>query len=243
MEAFEHSLDEIFVTEGIWKDRILPATLGGAIGLGLGGGAGHLANQRLNPPNAPYAQEVKTPQQVDVHKDYPKVDKKEPAPVELNKEEFPIDEQSINIVASTLILEAGGEPEKNAMLAIMNVIHQRARGNPNNYVSVALKPMQFSCHNDKTPQQSIDKSKGHAKWRQAVDIVEKALRGEMPDVTGGADHYHVYKGPSECKPSWTHPDLGGKKYINGQPRAVEVTVYIGDHVFLKNVNKTLAKKY
>jgi hypothetical protein len=238
MDSFEQRLDEIFVLEGKWKDTILPSLKGGALGLGIGLSAGQAVQQRLSPPKAPSHQEV--PQKVDVHREYPKVVKKE-EPVDLNKEKFPISEQEIKIVASTLILEAGGETEKDAMIAIMNVIHNRAGRDPKRYAEVCMKPLQFSCHNGRTPDNSIKRAGTHSKWEEAIGIVEKSLRGEINDVTGGADHYHVFQGPSECKPSWTHPTLGGKTHIDGRQRAVSITKYIGDHVFLKDVNKTIAK--
>ena len=236
MDSFEERLDQIFM-EGRWEDfKALGkgALLGGALGVGAGMAVNGNLQKNVNPVQ----------QQVDVHKEYPRVLKKvdDKEPYDIEKPSFPISDNEIKIVASTLILEAGGETEKNAMTAVMNVIHNRAGGDPKRYRDVVLKPLQFSCHNGKKPEQSISRSVKHPKWEEAIKIVQDSIKGNLTDVTGGSTHYHVFQGPSECKPSWTHPKLGGKKYIDGKSRAIVITKYIGDHVFLKDVNKVLAKK-
>lgn len=144
---------------------------------------------------------------------------------------------NLDVIATTLIGEAGGEGEKG-MHAVMNVIMNRVK-NSNDPVRAAvaavLKPKQFSMFNNYTLGSSdikdiINKAKQHSKWNMAQELALKGLSKKLEDITDGATHYHVSRGISKVTPKWSHPKYGGK---NAQ---AVVTNTIGSHTFLKNVD-------
>lgn len=158
-----------------------------------------------------------------------------PPPAIIQKAEAPI--TNLDVIATTLIGEAGGEGEKG-MHAVMNVIMNRVK-NSNDPVRAAvaavLKPKQFSMFNSYTLGNTdirtiINKAKQHPNWKIAADLANKGLSKQLPDITGGATHYHVSRGISKVTPKWTHPTFGGR---NAQ---AIVTNTIGAHTFLKNVD-------
>lgn len=112
------------------------------------------------------------------------------------------------IVAATLILEAGGEADPRAMAAVREVIANRAKNKTE--LAVCLAPKQFSCWNKVSPQRGIEIAKQHPKWSQALALVKN-----KSNYTNGATHYHAKK----VSPSWA------KKLAH--------TVQIGNHVFYK----------
>jgi len=112
------------------------------------------------------------------------------------------------IVAATLILEAGGEADPRAMAAVREVIANRAKNKTE--LAVCLAPKQFSCWNKISPQRGIEIAKQHPKWSQALALVKN-----KSNYTGGATHYHAKK----VSPSWA--------------KKLAQTVQIGNHVFYK----------
>jgi hypothetical protein len=133
-----------------------------------------------------------------------------------------------NILAATLVMEAGAESDSNAMLAVYNVLQNRSARSGDSLSDEALKPLQFSCWNkgETSRQDRIKSAQSHPKWEEAMEIVRKFPK----DITGGATHYHVFRGKRKVTPSWTVPKLGGKN------KKAVITKTIGDHVFLKNVD-------
>lgn len=158
-----------------------------------------------------------------------------PPPAIIQKAVAPI--TNLDVIATTLIGEAGGEGEKG-MHAVMNVIMNRVRGSNDPVraaVAAVLKPKQFSMFNSYTLGNTdikviINKAKQHPNWKVATDIASRGLAKQLPDITSGATHYHVSKGRSKVAPRWTHPAVGGK---NAQ---AVITNTIGAHTFLKNVD-------
>lgn len=153
---------------------------------------------------------------------------------------YGLSEFDINVLAALLVAEAGGEPQpERAMTAVMNVIVNRAKHNPRDYLKQATKPLQFSALNPFTRgifynlsprtklRDFIQSKHHHAKFKLAQLIAAKAGKGQLPDITKGATHYHVYAGNSKVTPSWTHPKLGGKN------NRAAICGYLGHHVFLK----------
>lgn len=112
------------------------------------------------------------------------------------------------IVAATLILEAGGEADPRAMAAVREVIANRAKGKSE--ISVCLAPKQFSCWNWKNVENTIAKAKKHPKWAQALALV----KGKT-NFTNGATHYHTKK----VSPIWK--------------KKLAKTTSIGQHIFYK----------
>lgn len=116
------------------------------------------------------------------------------------------------IVAATIILEAGGEYAPNALKAVNEVIQNRAIKRRITPSQVCLQRLQFSCWNniDKRPQ-LFAKAKSHPRFSQALQIVLST----PTDYTKGADHYHA----DYCMPYWA--------------KHMTVTVVIGRHIFYK----------
>jgi hypothetical protein len=140
----------------------------------------------------------------------------------------------IDVLAALLVKEAGGERDYIAgMAAVMNTIAARAKKNPANYISVALKPKQFSAFNSIKTQQDlinvVNQTKKHPNFNAARDMVVSAAAGTLPNLIGPATHYHVTKGSSTVKPSWTSPQYGGKN-----PSATPTTT-VGSHTFFSGV--------
>ena len=112
------------------------------------------------------------------------------------------------IVAATLILEAGGEADSRAMAAVREVIANRAKNKTE--LAVCLAPKQFSCWNKIPVERGIEIAKRHPKWSYAL-----ALVNQKTNYTSGATHYHAQK----VSPSWA--------------KKLAKTVQIGHHIFYK----------
>jgi spore germination cell wall hydrolase CwlJ-like protein len=90
------------------------------------------------------------------------------------------------IVAATLILEAGGEYHIGSMEAVHEVIQNRAKSRRQTLSEVCLSRWQFSCWNGVSVDSGIAKAKRHPRWDRAMAIV-----GTVTNYTHGADHYHA----------------------------------------------------
>jgi N-acetylmuramoyl-L-alanine amidase len=126
---------------------------------------------------------------------------------------------AVNIIATTLVLEAGGEGAKG-MQAIANVLQNRAKARGTTPSKEALRNMQFSmwnAYNAGTESMSdvIARAKSHPLWKTAVDYAKRIAT--LTDITGGATHYY---NPHKVKPSWgadsntwkQHKDIGNHKF-------------------------------
>lgn len=130
------------------------------------------------------------------------------------------------IIAATIIGEAGGEGN-DGMIAIKNVLDNRAKKKGTTAAGEALRPKQFSMWNKATSgvstkddfdsekiQSVIDQYKGHSKWGMALRIA----RGNYDDLTKGANMYYAHK---KIKPPYWTKDW-------------EQTAVIGNHTFGKS---------
>jgi spore germination cell wall hydrolase CwlJ-like protein len=116
------------------------------------------------------------------------------------------------IVATTLIAEAGGERDFRAMSAVAEVIYNRSLARKLSPMQVCLQRKQFSCWNGKDVQSEIDKAKKHKKWSNALQIAQNL---GSTNYTKNAQFYHTTK----INPSWN------KKML--------ATVTIENHIFYK----------
>ncbi len=96
------------------------------------------------------------------------------------------------IVAATIIAEAGGE-HLRGMQAVMNVIFNRAKGNAALARQVCLTPYIFTPWNGKDIASVTRQAKEHPCWQQALMIAEQGLKGNLPDITGGANHFYNHR--------------------------------------------------
>jgi spore germination cell wall hydrolase CwlJ-like protein len=115
------------------------------------------------------------------------------------------------IVAATLILEAGGEYSTGSMEAVNEVIRNRAAKRKLTTRQVCLQRKQFSCWNSGRIEQLLAKAKRHPRFNEALAIVN----GASTNYTSGADHYHA----DYCNPYWAS--------------SLKKTCTIGKHLFYK----------
>ena len=141
------------------------------------------------------------------------------------------------ILAYTLLGEAGGEG-RAGMAAVMNVIKNRAESGrySDNPAAVALQKngrgiRQFSTWNTKENggNQPISRYKKSSKeFKEALDVVEKVMAGQIPDETGGATHFVTKALFDADKPGWWDSEAPqGEKQI-------------GNHVFGVRTPQTAA---
>jgi spore germination cell wall hydrolase CwlJ-like protein len=114
--------------------------------------------------------------------------------------------------------------------AVINVIDNRARMDLFNdnkpdwwgesHAGVATQPYQFSAYNENDPNRPQLEAVTDADplFVEAVALAAKAVAGRLPDITGGATHYHT---TSLTPPDWA---------LGAEPTAV-----IGKHIFYKGV--------
>jgi hypothetical protein len=146
--------------------------------------------------------------------------------VSLIKESYLPELNDDEIVAATIIGEAGGE-DNEGMTAIYNVLVNRSLNKGTSASGESLRPKQFSMWDSVTKNVStkkdfntknilslIKEKKKHPKWSEALEIVNSSPK----DVTNGATHYYAYKGPNK---------------ISAPPFAIDwkETVKIGNHKF------------
>lgn len=120
----------------------------------------------------------------------------------------------IDIIAATIIGEAGGEGYKG-MQAVKNVLQNRADKKSTIPAREALRPRQFSMWDDATKgvsvpedfaeegrptkiQSIIDMYKTHSNWDTAVTLAKNKIK----DITGGATSYYASSGTQEIDPPY-----------------------------------------
>lgn len=120
------------------------------------------------------------------------------------------------IVAATIILEAGGEYAPGAMEAVNEVINTRSLKRNLTKTEVCLQLFQFSCWNGRESLTAriatIHKAKKHPRWSLAMKIAKEPVT----NYTLGADHYHA---DYIKTPYWA--------------KSMSVTTKIGKHIFYK----------
>ena len=127
--------------------------------------------------------------------------------------------REIDLLARTIYGEARGEGNRG-MQAVANVIMNRVNAGKwygQTVEDVVLKPRQFSCWNENDPNRSTIQSvtTSNTVFAGAVSLAKLAYAGTLPDITGGATHYHV----ATITPTWA-----------GE---LTQTVKIGNHIFYK----------
>ncbi len=106
--------------------------------------------------------------------------------------------------------------------AVLNVMANRKndRRYPNTLAGVATQRKQFSAYNENDPNRPKLEAvqDDDPIFAEAVELAALAVRGELPDVTNGATHYHTR---SIAPPFWA--------------KNATTTARIGDHIFYKGV--------
>ncbi|PCI54072.1 MAG: hypothetical protein COB36_11085 [Alphaproteobacteria bacterium] len=145
------------------------------------------------------------------------------------KEENKVDEQFLkdqDILARTVWGEARGQGYAGMQAVASVVLNRLKRGGFGNTVAqVCQKPYQFSVWNanDANRNLILAVNEDNAEFQRAILIASRAMHGNLPDNTGGADHYLNITVTKRLRggtlPSWV--DLSRK------------TAKIGAHTFLK----------
>jgi uncharacterized protein (TIGR02594 family) len=140
--------------------------------------------------------------------------------------------QDVLTLARTLYGEARGEFDKQGkgdmpVEAVANVIVNRAArkfGGRSTVQGVCRHPWQFSCWNgnDTNRAKIMNLVKGsNAVFDRCLNVAARVIKGEIPDHTGGALHYHA---TSIAKPDW----------VRNSPNA-RVSLKIGGHIFYTGI--------
>lgn len=126
------------------------------------------------------------------------------------------------LVAATIVLEAGGEG-CTGMKAVANVIANRAARKGVRPVRVVTRPWQFSALNSKRYEFLVEKAKASPSWKFACELAALIETGELDDITGGADHYHA----ANITPKWAlamaQTATYGRHKFYSSKKAAEIT--------------------
>jgi spore germination cell wall hydrolase CwlJ-like protein len=136
-----------------------------------------------------------------------------------------MNKKEVAVVAKTIYGEARGEyyhrqGGTHALIAIGNVVMNRAAASGESVTEVCLKPKQFSCWNADDPNRELlDRVTITDKiYELCYAIAMKILTEELQDFTGGATHYYSRK-ILKTPPKWAE---------NKTP-----TTRIGNHIFYR----------
>ena len=136
------------------------------------------------------------------------------APGQNEASKFALSDVDKNDLINTLIAEAGGEGEQG-MAAVASVIRNRAESRGKSPADIIREPKQFTGY--EAPGEGARKAMQDPEMRsRAETILNSVLAGELPDPTGGADHYHA---------DYVSPDWAGK---------MPQTAKIGQHIFYRD---------
>lgn len=127
----------------------------------------------------------------------------------------------VNIIARTLMAEAGGEKSRTSINAVASVIYNRANGDKNSYIDVIHKPKQFSCwnkFNDDDKENFVLRphktaTTNPSTWAYCVKVAKDMVNGTFEPIANYT-HYYAH---NKVSPSWK------KDMIN--------TRVIGNHTF------------
>lgn len=122
-------------------------------------------------------------------------------------------------LAKTMWGEARGEGARG-MQAVGNVVMNRVNAGSwygASIKDVVLKPYQFSAWNANDPNRSVieNMTAQQLALNGSLAIARQVIAGTLPDITGGATHYHA----KNVNPAWA--------------RSMERTATIGNHIFYR----------
>ena len=104
-----------------------------------------------------------------------------------------IEEDTVDVLARTAWGEARGEG-RTGMIAVINVVINRVKGKQwaNDIVSVCQQALQFSCWNATDPNRDkmMNVTVADPSFAIAMELSQTAIKGELSDITNGANHYH-----------------------------------------------------
>lgn len=126
------------------------------------------------------------------------------------------------VVAACLVLEASSDGPIGLM-AVANVISNRADGNPSRFYKVVKKPYAFSSLNAATKGRTggrgyaplVRKASRDPNWGLSLNVVDRLYAGTLQDLTNGATHFAL----NRKRASWMSQ--------------MKVTAIIGSHKFMR----------
>lgn len=126
------------------------------------------------------------------------------------------------LLAATLVLEAGGEGAAGMQAVACVVVNRSIRaGEPVGIV--LLKPRQFATSAFKDPVKTAKSRWCTNVWGTAMAVSSCALGHTLLDTTNGATHFHA----ATCRPEWA--------------KSLTQTKKIGNHVFYRETPKKPAR--
>jgi len=126
-------------------------------------------------------------------------------------------EEEIICMAQNLYHEARGEGIRGQeMVALVTLNRVKSRRWPNTVCGVVYQDSQFSWTLER-PYMNLRGKKERHSFMVALDIARRAISGEIPDNSMGADHYY---NPNKVNPYWSD--------------TMRQTVVIGGHRFMKD---------
>ena len=145
---------------------------------------------------------------------------------------FALTVPNVDLLATVLTLE---DNTTKGMVAVNNVVWNRAKQDPKNIRKVLLKKWHFSCLNPHTIKKQhlsklVEKAKSRSNWNVAKSIAENTYKGKVPITVKSATHYFVYTGKYKVAPYWGPPSLGGRN------KKAKIVCFINTHVFLEDVD-------
>lgn len=128
-------------------------------------------------------------------------------------------DRDLDVLARTIWGEARGESQEGR-IAVAWVVRNRSerRRWPSAVAAVCEQPWQFSCWNASDPNRSklLDLSTEDMLYKECHEVARAVLAGEIPDPTGGADHYFA---------DWITPPAWAEQ--------MTFTTTIGRHLFYR----------
>lgn len=104
-----------------------------------------------------------------------------------------IEEDTVDVLARTAWGEARGEG-RTGMIAVINVITNRVQNKKwaNDIIGVCQQALQFSCWNSTDPNRDklLNVTITDPSFQIAMELAQTAIKGELSDITNGANHYH-----------------------------------------------------
>lgn len=148
----------------------------------------------------------------------------EPAKIEAPKASFlsKLADRDREDLIRTVIAEAAAEGEEG-MAAVASVIKNRSGIRGKSPADIVREPAQFTGY--EAPGADVAKSFNDPEMRaKAERIIDGVFSGEIPDLTGGADHYHAdYVSPDWAGKMPKTAQVGRHLFYNSQPNRTAAT--------------------
>lgn len=136
-----------------------------------------------------------------------------PASAPNSGRKFTLTDQDRQDLRKTIAAEAAGEGE-TGMIAVGNVIRNRAERRGKSLADVVREPKQFTGY-EQPGDGALQILQDPDQVAKIDGIIDRLASGELPDITDGADHYHTKA---------VNPDWAGK---------MRKTTEVGEHLFYR----------